>query len=253
MTGSRAWGRWPDPSRTVSAPFASSASRAPEAQGRTASSLPWMTSTGQLDAREQLAHALLVLEPGCELGRDERLGVGLEAPADAVLALLGGVRLGEALREEELEEVLVVLEPVVAVPLPPADVLVARLAELRSPPSGAGQPAGSGRAGAMNTMLRRRAPGGSPRGAATVPRPARATRATARSVPVASITASASAANSSSRYASGSGGRSERPLPRPSNVSTRQCRARYGICIFQCREWTIDQVGRSSTVGSPEP
>ena len=47
LTGSRAWGRWPDPSSTVSVPFASSASRAPEAQGRTASSLPWMTSTGQ--------------------------------------------------------------------------------------------------------------------------------------------------------------------------------------------------------------
>ena len=75
----------------------------------------------------------------------------------------------------------------------------------------------------------------------------------ARSVAVASITAIASAANSSSRYASGSGGRSDRPLPRPSNVTTRQWRARYGICIFQCREWMIDHVGRRSTVGSPEP
>ena len=45
---------------------------------------------------------------------------------------------------------------------------------------------------------------------------------TARSVAVASITASASAANSSSRYASGSVGRSERPLPRPSKVMTRE-------------------------------
>ena len=35
------------------------------------------------DAGEQLAHALLVLEPWCELRRDERLGVRLEAPADA--------------------------------------------------------------------------------------------------------------------------------------------------------------------------
>ena len=48
-------------------------------------------------------------------------------------------------------------------------------------------------------------------------------------------------------------GRSERPLPRPSKVTTRQWRARYGICIFQCREWMIDHVGRSSTVGSPAP
>ena len=49
------------------------------------------------------------------------------------------------------------------------------------------------------------------------------------------------------------GGRSERPLPRPSNVTTRQCRARYGICIFQCREWMIDHVGSRNTVGSPAP
>jgi hypothetical protein len=42
-------------------------------------------------------------------------------------------------------------------------------------------------------------------------------------------------------------------LPRPSKVSTRQCRARYGICIFQWREWMIDHVGRRKTVGSPEP
>ena len=76
---------------------------------------------------------------------------------------------------------------------------------------------------------------------------------TARSVPVASITAIASAANSGSAYASGSVGQSERPFPRPSKVTTRQCRARYGICIFQCRECMTDQVGSSKTVGSPEP
>ena len=67
------------------------------------------------------------------------------------------------------------------------------------------------------------------------------------------MTASASAANSSLAVRVGLGGRSERPLPRPSNVSTRQCRARYGICIFQWREWMIDHVGRRKTVGSPEP
>ena len=71
--------------------------------------------------------------------------------------------------------------------------------------------------------------------------------------PVASMTAIASAANSRSVYAAGSVGRSERPLPRPSKVTTRQWRARYGICIFQWRECTIDQVGSSSTVGSPLP
>ena len=76
---------------------------------------------------------------------------------------------------------------------------------------------------------------------------------TACSVPVASITASASAANSGSAYCSGSGGRSDFPLPRPSKVTTRKRRARYGICIFQKREWMIDQVGMSSTVVSPSP
>ena len=49
---------------------------------------------------------------------------------------------------------------------------------------------------------------------------------TARSVPVASSTASASSANSRSSYAAGSGGRSDLPLPRPSNATTRQWRAR---------------------------
>jgi hypothetical protein len=36
-------------------------------------------------------------------------------------------------------------------------------------------------------------------------------------------------------------------------VTTRQWRARYGICIFQCREWTSAHVGSSKTVGSPAP
>ncbi len=83
-----------------------------------------------LDPGEELPHALLVLEPGRQLSGDERLGVGLETPADAVLPRLRRVRLGEALGEEELEEVFVVLDPVVAVPLSPADVLVAQLAEV---------------------------------------------------------------------------------------------------------------------------
>ena len=46
----------------------------------------------------------------------------------------------------------------------------------------------------------------------------------ARSVPVASITARASAAKARSSYPAG--GRSDRPFPRPSKVSTRQCRAK---------------------------
>jgi len=69
-------------------------------------------------------------KPRRELGRDHDLGVGLERPADRVLALLGGVGLREDLGEEELEEVLVVLEPVVAVPLLPAAVRLVPLLEL---------------------------------------------------------------------------------------------------------------------------
>ena len=76
---------------------------------------------------------------------------------------------------------------------------------------------------------------------------------TARSVRVASITASVSAANSRSRNDSTPRGRSERPLPRPSNVTTRKCRARKAIWAFQKREWMIDHVGMRTTVGSPSP
>ena len=72
-----------------------------------------------VDAGDELAHAVLVGEPGGELGRDRRLGVRLERLADRVLALLGGVGLVEHLGEEELEEVLVVRQPVVLVPLVP--------------------------------------------------------------------------------------------------------------------------------------
>ena len=73
---------------------------------------------------------------------------------------------------------------------------------------------------------------------------------TAHSTPTASITAIASSANSGIVYAAPSGGLSLRPLPRPSNVTTRKCRLRYGTCAFQCREWTIDHVGNSTSVGS---
>ena len=76
---------------------------------------------------------------------------------------------------------------------------------------------------------------------------------TARSVAVASSTASASSANSRSSYASDTVGRSERPLPRPSNVTTRKWRARYGICPFHCREWMIDHVGSRRMVRGPVP
>ena len=50
------------------------------------------------------------------IGREEQgLGVGFECPPDAVLDLLGRVRLGDALIEEELREVARVRAPVVGV------------------------------------------------------------------------------------------------------------------------------------------
>ena len=53
-----------------------------------------------IDARQELAHALFVHEPRCELGRHERFGIRVESPRDAVLARFRGVRLGEALRKK---------------------------------------------------------------------------------------------------------------------------------------------------------
>ena len=52
-------------------------------------------------------------------GVGQRPWLGLEAPSDAVLDLLRRVRFAEHLTEEELEEVLVVALPVVAVVLGP--------------------------------------------------------------------------------------------------------------------------------------
>ena len=65
------------------------------------------------------------------------------------------------------------------------------------------------------------------------------------------MTISASSANSVVLYASAPTGRSERPLPRPSKVTTRKCLARYGICAFQNREWMIDHVGSSRLSARP--
>jgi hypothetical protein len=74
------------------------------------------TPNPRADVRELLATAQV------ERGRGVRegLGVGLETPSDAVLDLLGRVRLVEHLAEEVLEEPLVVALPVVAVVRRPA-------------------------------------------------------------------------------------------------------------------------------------
>src|SRR5262245_38792007 len=50
---------------------------------------------------------------------DQRLRISIQAPLDAVLDLLGRMRLAEAPSEEELQEIAVVAAPVMAVVLGP--------------------------------------------------------------------------------------------------------------------------------------
>jgi hypothetical protein len=89
-----------------------------------------MTSTGQrtvADVRE-------LLEPAQRHRRRrvrQRAGIRLERPPDAVLDLLGRVRLREHLREEELEEPEVIALPVVTVVLRPPLVAVELVLEPR--------------------------------------------------------------------------------------------------------------------------
>ncbi len=75
------------------------------------------------DPGRELAHRGLV-EPWRGDGRDQSLRRCLQAPADAVLDLLGRVRFGERLGEEELQEVPVAGQPVVPVELLPALVFI---------------------------------------------------------------------------------------------------------------------------------
>ncbi len=77
---------------------------------------------GAADAGAELHHRLrieLLGVPAAKAG-ENRLGVRLQAPPDAVLDRLRGMRLREALREEVLEVALPVPEPVMAVLLGPA-------------------------------------------------------------------------------------------------------------------------------------
>jgi hypothetical protein len=83
------------------------------------------------DPAAERSELLGVFQHPALVGQRQRLARRLEPPADTVLDLLGRVRLGEHLREEELEEVAVVLEPVVLVVLRPALVGLERLVERR--------------------------------------------------------------------------------------------------------------------------
>ena len=81
---------------------------------------------------------LLFVEACRELRGDQGVGRHLQAPANTVLNLLGGVRLVEAVGEEELEEAPMILQPVVAVPLEPAVIVRPRLIEPRQDGSSQG-------------------------------------------------------------------------------------------------------------------
>ena len=86
------------------------------------------------DPLGKLADALAADGGQRDVGLGERRRIGLEGPADAVLDLLGRVRLAEHLAEEEPEEVLVLRRaatPVVVVVLGPALVGLERLVEGR--------------------------------------------------------------------------------------------------------------------------
>ena len=145
--------------------------------------------------RADVPEALEPAELEGVLAVDQRLGGHLEAPADAVLDLLRRMGLAEDPPEEVLEEVLVVLEPVVAVVLRPAFVGVEPIVERVDVPLG--MPGASGTAGPMKTAPATRSGWSA---ASSVPQsaPQESPTTTADSVPVASITASESSANSCS-------------------------------------------------------
>jgi hypothetical protein len=81
------------------------------------------------DAAADLPEGFAVVQLPALVSQGQGRPIGVQAPSDAVLDLLGRVRLGEHLAEEELEEVAVVLEPVVAVVLVPPVVGLHRLVE----------------------------------------------------------------------------------------------------------------------------
>ena len=78
---------------------------------------------GNMGSKERFTYTVI--------GDEANLGARLEAPAHGVLGLLRRVGLGQAAREEELQEAAVVLEPVVAVELCPAFLGLQNLVETR--------------------------------------------------------------------------------------------------------------------------
>ena len=85
-----------------------------------ASAVPWRTSVGQRTCAHSSSARSSSFSQSPSRPSSDRLRVGLETPTDGVLDLLGGVRLGEDLREEELEIAGPVPQPIVTVGLRPA-------------------------------------------------------------------------------------------------------------------------------------
>ena len=203
-----------------------------------------------LDASGKVAERWLV-ELRTRGSGGQRLRRCLHRPADAVLDLLRGMGIVEDVREEVLQEVFVVLQPVMTVELR-RPLVRGRCSSNAAMAASRENGCPNVTAGPMKTTPSTRS------GCSAASRSARWAAADqptmyALSVPVASSTATASAANSVSLYAAGPVGLSDRPLPRPSKVMTRQWRERYGICSFQQREWTMDHVGSKRMVGVPVP
>ena len=130
LTGSRTCGPWPEPSSITRSRAGHLGERDPAARSGDASLGALDDERGGSCTRAASSRASR-RRSGPPVRGDERLGRRLETPAHAVLDRLGRVRLGEHLREEELEEAAVVPQPVVAVVLRPAlvgvELLVPRI------------------------------------------------------------------------------------------------------------------------------
>ena len=120
VIGSRAIGRWPEPSSSSSSPPVHSASCWARPSGWQRSSVPRITSTGWVDRAQQRLRVRHVLGvPGAVPDRELHLPGRGAGPPEDVLQLLGRVRLAQHLVEEEggelrpalLEEVPVAHRP----------------------------------------------------------------------------------------------------------------------------------------------
>ena len=169
------------------------------------------------------AEALEAADVQAQVAVDQRRRLDLQSPPDAVLDLLGRVRFGEHPAEEVLEEVGVVVAPVVAVVLGPALGLVDRLVERVDAAFGEARDErhrwtdGDESEDAVGVV------GGQ------LDAPQRAARQRDEDRPVGGCGVEHGERVGGELVVGvggGPAGRSDRPLPRPSNVTTRWCRAR---------------------------